>query len=645
MDLRRQKGSEILHKKLVCRDLRRAVLLSSLLLLAAMCACTRLACAQSRAVVSRTVEQWGTEEIELHSTIPHSNAFTDVTLSATFSQGAEEQVVTGFCDGDGVWRIRFMPQAQGTWHFVTKANDAMLDNVKGSFKVTPAGPRNHGPVRVSHVHHFSYADGTPLFVLGTTMYNWINRDDALQQQTLHTLAQQPFNKVRFCVFPKWYSYNRVEPEVFPFARKADKSFDFDHFNVLYFRRLEQRVRQLQQLGIEADIILFHPYDHWGFTAMGQEHDDQYVRYIAARLSAYRNIWWTMSNEYDMFEPSLLTFGSFTVKPRIPKDFDHLGRTLAGSDPYHHLIGNHDIATWYDANKPWITHVDEQDGVRRTDLAVPMARAMYPKPVLVDEYGYEGNNGAGWGGLDARTLLKVHWELTIAGGYGSHGETYVHPGGIQWWAAGGELIGELPARLGFLKRIMTESSFQEMEPAPLQAMGGAAMVGPHGYSLFYFEKGGPVQVKLEGAGLYRAEVIDPWLMKVYPLGIVSGGVQKARVRMVPELLRFVPIGEAPAGASAQPLRDLMDKFAGEVSTPLPDAPFQPTVAHLSDQYTLNLLLLNPTSREILHRLLPNMKFDGIQPALILHDIAENPANHIDPKAFEVVKKELAKVPAY
>ena len=610
-----------------------------------LCAAPAGSLAQTRAVHLATVEQWGMEEIALHSATPHQNPFLDVTLTATVSNGADEWVIPGFYDGNGTWCIRFMPQARGVWHFATHANDPTLDDAKGSFTVTAPGPRNHGPVRVSHVHHFSYADGTSLFVLGTTMYNWINRDDELQQQTLRTLAHEPFNKVRFCIFPKWYSYNRVEPEFFPFERNADKSFDLDRFDVRYFQRLEKRIVQLQQLGIEADIILFHPYDHWGFDAMGQAHDDQYLRYVAARLSAYRNIWWTMANEYDLFDPSLLQFGSFTVEPRIPKDWDHLGRTLAASDPYHHLIGNHDIATWYDANKPWITHVIDQDGAHRPDLAVPMGRSLYPKPIVVDEYGYEGNNGSGWGSLDARTLLKEHWELTIAGGYGSHGETYVHPGGILWWADGGTLVGDLPSRLGFLKQIMTEAPFQQMEPAPQQVMGGAALVGPSGYSLFYFERPGRVQIKLEGNAFYRAELIDPWLMKTYPMGIVPAGVHKLQMRMVPELLRFVPIAEGSPTASAISLRDRLDKFSGELTSPPPDIPFQSERAHLSEQYTLNLLLLNPAGREVLHRLLPDMKFDGIQPALVFRDIAENPANHIDPKAYEEVKKELAKIPAY
>ena len=37
--------------------------------------------------------------------------------------------------------------------------------------------------------------------------------------------------------------------------------------------------------IEADLILFHPYDRWGYATMPAEADDRYLRYVIARLCA------------------------------------------------------------------------------------------------------------------------------------------------------------------------------------------------------------------------------------------------------------------------------------------------------------------------------------------------------------------------
>ncbi len=75
------------------------------------------------------------------------------------------------------------------------------------------------------------------------------------------------------------------------------------FNPAFFRHLEKRVGQLRELGIEADLILFHPYDkgHWGFDRMDAAADDRYLRYVVARLAAYRNVWWSLANEYDFMK--------------------------------------------------------------------------------------------------------------------------------------------------------------------------------------------------------------------------------------------------------------------------------------------------------------------------------------------------------
>jgi hypothetical protein len=65
-------------------------------------------------------------------------------------------------------------------------------------------------------YHFSYADGTPFYEIGTTCYAWAHQPAELQEQTLRTLAAGPFNKIRFCVFPKHYDYNLYEPVSYPY---------------------------------------------------------------------------------------------------------------------------------------------------------------------------------------------------------------------------------------------------------------------------------------------------------------------------------------------------------------------------------------------------------------------------------------------
>ena len=120
----------------------------------------------------------------------------------------------------------------------------------------------------------------------------------MEPQTLAPLASAPFNKLRMCVFPNSYRYNENEPVYYPFARGSDGAWDFTRPDPAFWQHLEQRVGQLRDLGIEADLILFHPYNRWGFAGMDAACDDRYLRYAVARLAAYRNVWWWLANEYD-----------------------------------------------------------------------------------------------------------------------------------------------------------------------------------------------------------------------------------------------------------------------------------------------------------------------------------------------------------
>ena len=297
----------------------------------------------------QSVEQWGVFELALKGPT-NGNPFLDVRFSARFKQGTNSVEANGFYDGDGVYRVRFMPEKPGKWSYRTVSNARKLDGKSGSFAVTRPSPQNHGPVRVAHTYHFAYADGTPYKELGTTCYVWEWQPEPLQEQTLKTLASSPFNKIRFCVFPKHYVWNTNEPIMYPFpGEPAATNWDFTRFNVKYFQHLEQRVLDLEKLGIEADIILFHPYDegHWGFDRMPAEADDRYLRYVVARLAAYRNVWWSLANEWDF------------MRRKKESDFVRFGEIVSHDDPYHHLLSIHHGAKLFNHNLPWITHASIQ----------------------------------------------------------------------------------------------------------------------------------------------------------------------------------------------------------------------------------------------------------------------------------------------
>jgi hypothetical protein len=472
--------------------------------------------------------QWDIFELALKG--PQTgNPFRDVTLSAIFRQKDREVEVGGFYDGDGVYRIRFMPDAPGAWSYRTRSSAAALDGKSGHFQCIAPQAGVRGPVRVRGGHHFGYADGTPYFPFGTTSYAWIHQPEALQRQTLSSLKASAFNKLRMCVFPKSYEYNHNEPELYPFVRDAAGNSDFTRPDPAFFRHLEARVADLCDLGVECDLILFHPYDRWGYAAMCAEDDDHYLRYVMARLSACRNIWWSMANEYDL------------MKAKTTADFDRMLQIVAKEDPSAHLRSIHYSHTLYDYTQPWITHASLQTAsFEKTDDRL----AVWKKPVVYDEVQYEGNLDRRWGNLSGEEMTWRVWRGVIAGGYVTHGETLLdeadvfNDGGSPtlWWAHGGALRGDSPARIGFLRGLVEEIAGEtgvsglEAEPDGYYSNARVFGEGTQVRAILYFmDYHAPIWYEFPlPEGRFSAELVDPWTMTRTPLdGQFSG---KTRLKL-------------------------------------------------------------------------------------------------------------------
>ncbi|HML20907.1 MAG TPA: DUF5060 domain-containing protein [Aggregatilinea sp.] len=452
-----------------------------------------------------TVEQWGIFELELNGP-HHGNPFLSVSFGAEFRQGDRRISVNGFYDGDGCYRVRFMPDAAGEWQYTTYSSAPELADYSGTFTSTTPGERNHGVVRVRDTYHFAYDDGTPYYPFGTTCYAWTHQGEALEQQTLESLRQASFNKVRMCVFPKHYPYNENEPVYYPFERDAAGEHDFTRFSPAFFRHLEQRISDLLELGIEADVIIFHPYDRWGYAGMDEESDYRYLRYLIARLAAYRNVWWSLANEYD-----------FLLQKKPIERWDRFFEILRTEDPVQHLrsIHNGDINMNYDHTKPGVTHVSIQNWDAKR---VREWRATYTKPVINDELEYEGNIPFPWGNITAQEVVHRFWIMVSNGGYAGHGETYEHPEDLLWWAKGGTLRGESWQRIAFLRQIVEEAPAGGLNPIQNGWIWTRVSGGMNGdYRLIYLGEHQPLvwEYGLPEGTDFAVDIIDTWNMTITP----------------------------------------------------------------------------------------------------------------------------------
>lgn len=496
------------------------------------------------------VSKWDFFETVLNG--PESgNPFIDISLSATFSKADRSVNVEGFYDGNGRYKIRFMPEIEGEWNYVTASNEASLNGVYGSFVCTPPKANNHGPVHVANQFHFAHADGTSYVPVGTTCYVWNLQGDSMEEKTLRTLDVAPFNKMRMCVFPKRYTFNSNEPPSYPFPAKFEGKlestwsremvmeyynqtppdyWELDRFNPEYFEHLEKRILDLRERGIEADLIIFHPYDYgaWGFDRMPRAVNERLLHYLVARLASFSNVWWSFANEYDLF------IG------RTIEDWDHYMQLMQQIDPYDHLRSIHNCGSFFDHTKPWITHCSIQNW---NMYRVHVWRKMYGKPVVIDECGYEGDINMLWGDLSAEKMMHRFWSGFTQGGYVGHGETYVNDREELWWSKGGELIGESPARIAFLRKIFetapdiypvekVDGEFMNLMEQGIRAFQGSSRLidtiiaegrwnctsgGFHedDYFIFYFGTHQPSfrNFNLPCDATFRVDVIDTWNMTI------------------------------------------------------------------------------------------------------------------------------------
>ena len=105
------------------------------------------------------IERWDIFEVALDGPST-GNPFVEVQVGAKFRFKHREIVVDGFYDGNGVYRVRLMPDTVGEWTYETFSNVAALDGKTGELHLhrsrggqSWAGPcPQHLPLRLCRRH-------------------------------------------------------------------------------------------------------------------------------------------------------------------------------------------------------------------------------------------------------------------------------------------------------------------------------------------------------------------------------------------------------------------------------------------------------------------------------------------------------------
>lgn len=533
--------------------------LFTLILVAFLLPCTGMGKARKQAKIQTPkVEEWQRYEASFNG--PQTgNPFTDVWLKADFTSltSGKKVSVNGFYDGNGIYKVRFMPPERGDWQFVTHSNASELDGKRGSVLATPSLKSHFGMVRTVG-KEFRYQDNSLFFPVGTTAYAWIHMPENIQHETLSSLRKAQFNKVRMCVFPKHYSLCKELPELYPYeeiskGKAQDNSsgivFDKTRFNPAFFRHLEQCIDSLDAIGCQADLILFHPYDkgYWGFDQMTMAENKLYLQYIEARLSSFRNIWWSMANEYDY------------CTAKTMDDWGELIKTVKANDPYGHLVSIHgSTATYFPAEKYGLTHASIQDeGPVMEQGRASTVNRIYSIPVIFDEVRYEGNLPMRWGRMSGEEMIGEMWNGLTQGVYVTHGECYQYKAGDYdtiFWAKGGQWRGESWKRIPFMRKLLSDLP-RPLEMADVSRDEVTSTAGD-GYYIVYF--GDHVQdswlfnlprknadyAKPKPGDKYTVEIIDTWNMTIKQIADTFQVGKDIDYRVYDQQLRKVRLPKTP-----------------------------------------------------------------------------------------------------
>ncbi len=251
----------------------------------------------------RTATQWGRFDQAFTSTVHYLNPVQEAQFTVTFtSPTGAAHAVDGFWDGATTWRVRFMPDTEGAWSFVTHCSDpanAGLHARSGAFWCTPADPSTrfgqHGSIRVApNRRYFEHADGTPFFWLADTCWSGPLQSSGEEwEDYLRTRVRQQFNAVQ------WLGMQFLAaPHGDCDGQMAFAGHEQVAVNAAFFRRLDARIDALNRAGLLAVPALLWAA-HWSTPAVNGTNpgftlpESQCIllaRYMVARWGAHHVAW-------------------------------------------------------------------------------------------------------------------------------------------------------------------------------------------------------------------------------------------------------------------------------------------------------------------------------------------------------------------
>jgi hypothetical protein len=383
----------------------------------------------------------------------HANPYVSVDVKAEFRSPRHRTFLApAFWDGGRRMVIRFTPTEPGEWDYRVTGNIAAWEGKSGTF--TAAASDAPGFVRTANVHHWAYTERTlPHLWMGATELNFATLDDAAFRAMADARAAQKFNHLRLLVLGEGQESGFQSPDQPDFAR---------------FRRLDERIRYLNQKGIVADLILAGGEGQLTRLFPAWEQRRRFVRYLVGRYAPF-NVTWQGVQYFEDYPD-----GRALLK--------EVGGVLKELDSYQHprSSGAH-VTSAPLLEDQWMNFATYNSS---DDAVGAIEHQLYPVPfVNVDFTG-------GPADLEPAAFRRRLWNATMDGQYvGAGGVNTVNAKAMTVWFD-----------------ILSDSRHWELEPY-FDVDGGRAVALEGIEYLVYIDKPGPLELLVEKHG-YDVLWINP-----------------------------------------------------------------------------------------------------------------------------------------
>ncbi|MBV9747011.1 MAG: DUF5060 domain-containing protein, partial [Acidobacteriia bacterium] len=380
----------------------------------------------------------------------YPNPYTGVNLQVEFGSPRHRTlVVPAFWDGGRKLVVRVAPTEAGEWNYQVNSNIAQWNGKTGSF--TAAASEAPGFIRRANVHHWAYTERystgieRPHLWMGAAALNFADMDDASFHAMADARAAQKFNHLRLLVLG-----SGPQPDL---AR---------------FRRLDDRIRYLNQKGIIADLVLAPGPGDLAKAFPTAEERRRFVRYLVGRYAAF-NITWELVDHFEDYADA---------RPLLKE----IGQALKEADSYDHPRSSGALVTSAPLlEDKWMSFSCQG---APDDVVGSVEHQLYPVPfVNLDEMPPAA---------DPAAIRHRLWNATMDGQYVTFAGTGTDAAQTK----------------SFTVWFDTLSDTRHWELEPYFDLDGGRAVALEGVEyLVYIEKPGPLELKVEKHG-YDVLWINP-----------------------------------------------------------------------------------------------------------------------------------------